>query len=108
VKLDHEVRQALALAVAKPGSRSLLIGPDNLANGWADIAEAAGHDRCHAVDVRPEVLALDLDHHPAAVVEDEAAQAVPGGESMHERPESDALDYPCDPKAAPLDRPWRR
>jgi DNA-binding transcriptional regulator YhcF (GntR family) len=63
VKLDYEVRQALALRVAKPGSSSLLIGPDNLANGWADIEEAAGRDLCHAVDPRAEYLALDLDHH---------------------------------------------
>jgi DNA-binding MarR family transcriptional regulator len=63
VKLDYEVRQALAVAVAKPESRSLLIGPDNQKNGWADIEEAAGRDLCHAVDPRAEYLALDLDHH---------------------------------------------
>jgi hypothetical protein len=51
---------------------------------------------------------LDLDDDPPAVIEDVPAKIQPRCEAVHERPEPDALDYPGDPKAAPLDRAWRR
>ena len=42
-------------------------------------------------------LALCLDQHALAVVQDEAAQALPPGEPEDERPEAHALDDPVAP-----------
>jgi hypothetical protein len=61
-----ETVEKLALAVAKRGSDALLIDEDNLSAGRLPIPEAARSGRCFAVELRNDMVGLDVDQNDAA------------------------------------------
>jgi hypothetical protein len=76
-----------------------------LGSHGGDVGERRGFcaERAHErLELRR--LAFHLDHDALTVVQDEAGQPVPTGESIHERPEADALDDALDTEAAALPR----
>lgn len=59
--LPEEVRLRLALAVAVPEKGALLIDEDNNNAGWLPIDETVRRDVPFAVEVQPDILAVDFD-----------------------------------------------
>ena len=56
-----EIILRFALAIGESGSGALLIDESNEAGGWASIEKAAQSGRAIAVEINPDVLALDAD-----------------------------------------------
>jgi hypothetical protein len=59
--VEEEQALGLAWAVARPGSRALLIAPNNESLGWVAVEEAVAGGRSFAVNVDEDMLALDAD-----------------------------------------------
>ena len=56
-----EVLHAFATAIVRPGGNALLINPDNSKLRWVSIETAATARMAFAVEVAPEILAVDAD-----------------------------------------------
>jgi hypothetical protein len=63
--VDAETVERLALALAKPGSDAMLIDEGNLSAGRMPIPEAARSGRPFAVELRDDVVGLDVDEREA-------------------------------------------
>ena len=61
VPLSGDLVRAFAEAIVRPGGRALLLHADNARDRWVDIREAAESSRPFAVEVSPDVLAVDVD-----------------------------------------------
>lgn len=68
------LRVAFARAVVRPGGQALLLTPDNRADRWAPIEDAASTGRAYTVEVADNVLAIDADH-PDLILEMEGIAA---------------------------------
>lgn len=56
-----EILYAFTTAIVRPGGNALLIGPDNEKLRWVSIETAATARAAFAVEVAPEILAVDAD-----------------------------------------------
>lgn len=60
-RLDAAVIESFADAVAVSGANALMLDKNNNPDGWLTVTEAARSGRAFCVEVRPGLLALDLD-----------------------------------------------
>ena len=56
-----DLRLRFAKAIARPGTKALLISPDNSHDGWLSLPNAVASGRAYAVEVAEDVLAIDCD-----------------------------------------------
>jgi hypothetical protein len=68
--------EALALSIARPRSRALLIDADNKKQGWVTLREAVRSGQAFAVEVAADILAIDCDNPSLVKVVEQLAVAL--------------------------------